>query len=137
MRFYICNSIHCILYRGFSPYSNFITANFITAIFQKIPQICLMRIFGYFISLVRFFGLIWLMRIFSRTKSRIRQKPSVLDFSNLIFWKSSTYRSTGMSKILNNSLKKPVKSLVMQLWKYFFLIVPRLHDWLQGMPLAG
>ena len=30
-------------YRGFLPYENFITANFITAIFQKSPQICLMR----------------------------------------------------------------------------------------------
>jgi hypothetical protein len=37
----------------------------------------LMRIFGFFISLVRFFGLIWLMQIFTRIKSRIRQEPSV------------------------------------------------------------
>ena len=46
----------------------------------NLPYLCivLMHIFGYFISLVRFFGLIWLMRIFSRTKSRIRQEPSVI-----------------------------------------------------------
>ena len=46
----------------------------------------LMRIFGYFIPLVRFFGLFWLMRFFSRTKSRIRQEPSV--YFRYIFWKS-------------------------------------------------
>ena len=37
---------------------------------------------GYFISLVQFFGYfcpIWLMRIFSRTKSRIGQEPSVVN----------------------------------------------------------
>ena len=27
------------MYRGFSPYANFITANFITAIFQKNPKL--------------------------------------------------------------------------------------------------
>ena len=51
-------------------------------------NIWLMRFGGaiYFISLVRFWGQkypnIWLMRIFSRTKSRIRQELSVVFFFN-------------------------------------------------------
>ena len=49
--------------------------------------VVLMQIFGYFISLVRYFWLmrIWLMRIFSRTKSRIRQEPSVFCATILLF----------------------------------------------------
>ena len=46
--------------------------------------ICLYANFGLFISIVRFFGYfcpILLMQIFSRTKSRIRQEPSVLQTS--------------------------------------------------------
>ena len=43
-------------YKGILPYADFISVNFITAISQKIPKICLMRILGYFISVVQFFG---------------------------------------------------------------------------------
>ena len=68
-------------YRGFTAY-----ANLMTAIFQKNPYICLMRIYAlcfemfYFICAFFFyFCPIWPMRIFSRTKSRIRQEPSVYE----------------------------------------------------------
>ena len=40
-------------YREFSPYANFITANFITAFFKTITKIWLMRFYGLFILLVR------------------------------------------------------------------------------------
>ena len=53
--------------------------------FKKNPWICLLWIYAlcfgsYFISLMQFFGYFfptWLMWIFSRTKSRIRQEHSV------------------------------------------------------------
>ena len=48
------------------------------ALYEFIPNAL-----SYSISLVRYFGYfcpIWLMRIFSRTKSRIRQEPSVFFF---------------------------------------------------------
>ena len=50
------------VYRGFSPYANFISANFITAVFQNFPKILpyaifmyswLMRFYVIFISLLR------------------------------------------------------------------------------------
>ena len=47
-----------LLYRGSSPYANFITANFITAIFQNFPNIQLMRFLCQNISLLRFVYLI-------------------------------------------------------------------------------
>ena len=36
-------------YRGFSPYAIFITANFITAIFQNIPFPSIVKVIGYLI----------------------------------------------------------------------------------------
>ena len=43
-----------LLQRGSSPYANFTTANFITAIFQNFPHIQLMQFLANFISLLRF-----------------------------------------------------------------------------------
>ena len=57
-RMHLVETIIFSIYRGFSPYANFITANFIPAIFQKSPIICYIRIyvlcFGlfYFISAI-------------------------------------------------------------------------------------
>ena len=42
-------------YRDFSPYANFICANFITAIFQNFPKIFGLCILGLFISLMQFY----------------------------------------------------------------------------------
>ena len=42
-----------IRYREFSPYANFITANFVTVFFKTITIILLMRFYGLFILLVR------------------------------------------------------------------------------------
>ena len=79
-------------YRGFSPYANFITANFITAIFQNFPKIFGLCDFMYYLFcycdfynwLMRFYvlfiSLLWsicLMRLFPSPKSRIRREPSV------------------------------------------------------------
>ena len=41
------------IYREFSPYANFITANLITVVFHSISKIWLMRFYGLFILLLR------------------------------------------------------------------------------------
>ena len=49
--------------------ANAILCNFANAI------LWLMRIFGYFISLVRFFGLIWLIEFFPKPKVALGKNP--------------------------------------------------------------
>ena len=66
------------------PYANFGLFYFISATFlAKVFVLCDFLA----ISLVWFFGQIWLMRSFSRTKSRIRQEPSTI-----VFAKECTYQ---------------------------------------------
>ena len=54
----LCNiqSHHYSLYRGFLPYANIISANFITVIFQNFQIYLAYAILGLFISLLQFFG---------------------------------------------------------------------------------
>ena len=66
------------LLRFFKKFHKFTLCEFWAILFHQCnflgKNICLMRIFGYFISLVRFFGLIWLMRILANANFFQNQK---------------------------------------------------------------
>ena len=42
----------CLVYRGFSPYANFITANFIMRFFKKFHKFAVVLMLFYFISAI-------------------------------------------------------------------------------------
>jgi hypothetical protein len=66
------------LLRFFKKFHKFALCKFWSILFHYCDflgkNICLMRIFGYFISLVRFFWLIWLMRILANANFFQNQK---------------------------------------------------------------
>ena len=128
-------------YRGFSPYANFITANFYYYCFsKKIHKFALWEFMpyalGFLILLVWFLPyfcqcVFWLLQIFSRSKSCIRQEPSVILIKKS-FMGNHSFIYTGSSRLMRISLlrilllrffKTITKIWLMRFYRLFILLL--------------